>query len=318
MACAAGVMLMAASGAARPADEPVPQDPHALPQVQVNGSKLDERTLDRAAMQFVESHAAASSIIHQMGRWRAAICPQVTGLAPAAGTYVSNHVEEVARSVGAPAPRVGKKCTVNVEIVFTPEPQKLLDHVAKVYPVMLGSSRSAGDTAFSRAIQAWYLTGTRAAEGLHLPADQSDAVLFMALFDPSQLGRTENPDPPYGSGSPPSGMTGSYFTKGLVSDLLHVFVIVDTGKVAGDPLRSISDYVAMLTLTRMSSLDGCSTLPSIIDLLSSGCAAREKPTALTDSDAAYLKALYSSNLEANLNLEEGDMRDRMVKVLGGK
>ena len=78
-------------------------------------------------------------------------------------------------------------------------------------------------------------------------------------------------DPAYGGRVCPSGIAGSYFTKGLTSEFLHVLVIVDTRKVAGDSLRSIADYIAMLALTRMGSLDGCSELPSIIDLLSSGC-----------------------------------------------
>jgi hypothetical protein len=88
--------------------------------------------------------------------------------------------------------------------------------------------------------------------------------------------------------------------------------------VAGDSLRSISDYIAMLALTRMGSLDACSELPSIIDLLSSGCDARDKPQALTDADTAYLKALYSSDLEMNLNIEQVDMRDRMVMSITGR
>jgi hypothetical protein len=74
----------------------------------------------------------------------------------------------------------------------------------------------------------------------------------------------------------------------------------------------------MLALTRMSSLDDCSRLPSIIDLLSSGCGKREKPVALTETDTAYLKALYSANLENTLNLEQGDIRDKMVTAIRGQ
>jgi hypothetical protein len=97
-----------------------------------------------------------------------------------------------------------------------------------------------------------------------------------------------------------------------------VLVIVDTSKIAADSLSSISDYISMLALTRMDFLDGCSELPSIIDLLSSGCGKRAKPLALTETDTAYLKALYSADLEKNLNLEQGDMRDRMVATITGR
>jgi hypothetical protein len=315
-----GAMLFAASAvAAEPAAQPVPQDKDPLPEVLVIGPKLDQNKLDRVAMKFVEAHAAVSPAIHQMSRWRVGLCPSVTGLTPGANAFVTGRVEEVARSVGERARGVDQKCEVNVEIVFTSEPQKLVDHIAKAFPVLLGSSRSAGDTAFSRAIQPWDLTGTTSSAGFQPPADPNDAALLAALSDDAQSKSSiANVDPDYGSGIQPSGLSGSYFTKGLTSELRHVFVVVDRGKVATHSLRAIADYVAMLSLTRMGSLDTCSELPSIIDLLSSGCGEREKPTSLTDADMAYLKALYSSNREANFNLEQGDMRDRMVKTILGK
>jgi hypothetical protein len=282
-----GAMLIAArSTAAQPADQSAPQDSHSLQQVQVTASKLDRRTLKRATTQFVKLHGAVSPDINQVGRWQADVCPKVTGLRPAAGALVSRRVEQVARSVGAPTGGVGKRCAVNVEIVFTPEPQQLLNHIAKAYPALLGSSQSAGDIAFRHAIQSWYVSGAKPVAEWNETTGASDFL--------------------------------SYFTRGRVSEFLHVLVVVDTRKVAGDSLRSISDYIAMLALTRMGPLDACSDLPSIIDLLSSGCDERRKPQALTDADTAYLKALYSSNLEMKLYIEQVDMRDRMVKVIMGR
>ncbi len=320
-------MLTAAlAAAAQPADQSAPRDSPALQEVQVTASRLDRHTLKRVAIQFVKLHGAVSPVIHQIGRWGADVCPGVTGLDAAADAFVSRRVKEVARSVGAPTRGVGKRCVVNVEIVFTAEPQQLLNHIAKAYPMLLGSSRSAGDTTFRHAIQSWYLTGTREMNGWN------PTVVSLGSPDPdtaaaaATLSRdiTEDfvtglqVDPADGRGYAPTGLAGSYFTKGLTSEFLHVLVIVDTRKVARDSLGSISDYISMLALTRMSSLDGCNELPSVIDLLSSGCGSSAKPQALTAADTAYLKALYSSDLEANLNIELGDMRDRMVKVIAGR
>jgi hypothetical protein len=322
-------MLTAASVSAVPA-QPVTKDADKLEEVQVVASKLDKHTLNRVAMKFVESHAVANPVIHQIGRWRAEVCPGVTGLAPAATAFVSGRVEEVARSVGAPTHKGGGKCTVNVEVVFTPEPQQLLNHIATAYPGLLGSSRSAGDTTFSHAIQSWYLTGTRSVEGFQPLTDSAAEAAFIGGPDPyemevslaiSRSGSTTDGvsiNPPSGSGFSPWGRTGSYVSKGLTGELMHVFIVVDAGKIAATSLRSTADYIAMLALTRMGSLDTCSELPSIIDLLSSGCGERQKPPALTDADVTYLKALYSSDLEKNLNVEQGDMRDRMVRVMLGK
>jgi hypothetical protein len=324
-----GAMLNASLGAAaQPTDPSAPQDSHSMAEVQVTASKLDQPTLKRAVSQFAKSHGAASAAVHQIGRWRVDVCPGVTGLQPAASAFVSRRVTEVARSVGAPtleAGKGGKGCAVNVEIVFTPEPQQLLDHVAKAYPALLGSSRSPGDAVSRHAIQSWYITGTKVdgwnpiATGLLAPML---TALQMGVDASTPAGAVASDgarvDPAYGEGFTGFGRSGSYFTKGFASELLQVFVVVDTGKVAGSSLASISDYIAMLALTRMDSLDGCNTLSSIIDLLSSGCGDRQKPQALTDADTAYLKALYSSNLEMNLNIEQGDIRDRMVKAITGR
>jgi hypothetical protein len=209
--------------------------------------------------------------------------------------------------------------------VFTRDPQPLLDHVAKAYPALLGSSRSPGDAISRHPIQSWYVTGTKV-DGWNPIATGLLAPMIVSLqmgVDASTPGGAvasdgARVDPAYGEGFTGFGRSGSYLTKGFTSELLQVFIVVDSGKVAGHSLASIADYIAMLALTRMNSYDGCNELSSIIDLLSPGCGDRQKPEALTDADTAYLKALYSSDLEMNLNVEQSDIRDRMVKAISGR
>jgi len=38
----------------------------------------------------------------------------------------------------------------------------------------------------------------------------------------------------------------------------------------------------------------------------------------TASDTAYLNALYGADLDQNLNIEQGDMRERMLNVISNK
>jgi hypothetical protein len=334
------VLISGLAAAAQPTDPPAPQNTATLAEVVVSASRLPREQLRRVAIQFVKSHGAVSPVIHQIGRWQVKVCPRVTGLQPAANAFVSRRVTEVARSVGAPS-EIGKGCAVNVEIVFTAQPQLLLNHIAKAYPALLGSSRSPGDITSQRAIQSWYTTGTRVTTGWTPPAPPisgpggstvigAQAVgpnLMMALqngVDASTpagavAGDGARVDSAYGGGGYAGfGSAASYFTKGFTSEFLQVLLIVDTSKIAADSLSSISDYISMLALTRMDFLDGCSELLSIIDLLSSGCGKRAKPLALTETDTAYLKALYSADLEKNLNLEQGDLRDRMVTIITGR
>lgn len=310
------------------AAQPAPEDSRPLQQVQVTGSKPDLPTLKRIAIQFVQFHAVVSPVIQQFSRWRIAVCSQVTGLNPADSEFVTRRVEEVAQSVGAPTPRAGKECKANVEIVFTAQPQEILEHIAKASPLLLGSSRSAGDTTIHRVIQSWYLTGTMAVNGVNPPVGTGTAnsqSIDLQEYNMDMLVQAGVPAPFLGGvrvdlpgGGAPSGLAGSLLNKGLASEILHVLIIVDGRNLDEDSLPSFTDYIAMLALTRMGSLDSCGELPSIIDLLSSGCGARDKPHALTDADMAYLKALYSSDLEVNGNIELGDMRDRMVTTIAGR
>ena len=96
-----------------------------------------------------------------------------------------------------------------------------------------------------------------------------------------------------------------------------VLIIADSTRVAPYSLQSIADYAAMVSLTRMAQLENCAPLPSITDLLASGCAT-PAPEALTAADRAYLKALYSANLEQTLNLERGDVHERMMRQIEGQ
>jgi len=66
--------------------------------------------------------------------------------------------------------------------------------------------------------------------------------------------------------------------------------------VGGTEIGPIADYIAMLALSQPETLDGCNEFPSILDLMSASCTSRSKPTALTESDLAYLKALYAADI----------------------
>lgn len=325
--CAVFISEMAAAGVAAPvsgmsAAASSPEIAHSTPlaQVRVTASRLEyRRALKRMAMGFVRAHAVPSRTIHQIGRWRESLCPVATGLEPRYDEFVTREVETVAENVGAPTRGVGKRCRGNVEIVFTPQPQALLEHIARTYPTMLGSTRKPHGLTFEGAVESWYLSGTRATNGYNPPvlglAAAPTGDMQVRAADANPLGANAQVDSPDNDGFSPDGLAGSHLGAGLRSEFLYVLIIVDTHEVSQYSLRSVADYVAMLALTRMSSLDTCGALPSIIDLLASGCDGRSKPGSITAADTAYLKALYASDLDMNLNVEEGAVRDLMVKSI---
>ena len=318
---AAVIALTFHGGATWSADEASKPSSQQLDEVVVSAHAYDRHTLVHDIVpHFVESHSAPSTNIDQVARWRAPVCPQATGLQTVYSDFVTRQIITAAQSVGAPNNGVGKKCGTNIEIVFTPTPQELLDHLAKSYPTVLGSSRSRNDRTMTRPIQAWYLTGTHSmngwnppVQGLNSPAVGGDNQIQAAIGQPDSPNLTA--DQPNGQGTTAGGTAGSHLTVGLRSEFLHVLVVVDSNRVKGMSLAAITDYISMIALTRIVSLDTCNELPSILDLLSSACGTRATADSITEADTAFLQALYRSDLERKLNIEQGEMRDRMVAVL---
>ncbi|HTW37900.1 MAG TPA: hypothetical protein VMD49_04960 [Steroidobacteraceae bacterium] len=301
-----------------------PKKSARLDEVTVTAQKLrDRRTLNHEVARFVQSHAAPTAMIDQVARWHEYVCPTASGLGTAYDDLVSRRIVAVARSVGAPTRGDKAKCPINVEIVFTPKPQETVDYIAKRYRPLLGADCGSSFARFIsmiHPIQAWYVTGTRSTDLDQKPASGLDTSSNLPEPDVTHVVAGINADSIDCSrgGLNPSGIAGSHLTKGLQSEFLHVLVIVDIGRTAQYSLRSIADYIAVLALTRMSSLDACNELPSIIDLLSTGCPGKAKPGSITTADTAYLTALYHSDPESNLNIEQGDIRAQMVSSVAGR
>ncbi|HEY4340883.1 MAG TPA: hypothetical protein VGM97_13140 [Steroidobacteraceae bacterium] len=294
------------ASAADPQASTVPSAATQHEEVVVSASKLiDKKTLERIVLpRFVKSHGTPSERIGQIGRWYTAVCPETVGLQPAFNEYISKRVIEVARSVGAPTKRAGK-CAGDIKIIFSPHPQAQLDYIASKFKVYLGYSQRPSELAkISHSIQAWYVTGTRSSVDLKAPAKCADCV------PPGANGLAVDSD------NWVMGQAGSYLGNDLRSEFIQVTVIADADALVQFPAREVADYIAMLVLTR-TALDGCNPLPSIIDVLSRDCGERSKPQGITEADTSYLKALYSSNLEMKVNLEQGEMRDQMLKTIEG-
>jgi len=91
-------------------------------------------------------------------------------------------------------------------------------------------------------------------------------------------------------------------------------VVVDGKKILGYPMRAISDYIAMLTLSQVRLIDGCGELPSILDLMATACT-RKKAQSITAADLAYLRALNLVGQEVDYFMQKKDIEAKMKKQL---
>jgi hypothetical protein len=280
-----------------------------LPEVTVTAPRLPtpEELAGEAVPNFVASHAVPSIVIRQLMRWRTGICPVTLGLSPSFNTFVSARIHAVAAAVGAPHQAV-EKCKPNVLILFTTEPQRQLEEVVKLLgPAALGfhySPQTKRLMTFDRPVQGWYQTATRNFRGLEVADDPLPMpALSLSIWDHTPV---------------PGGEPGSRLTNLRVSLIIQATAIVDANKMAGKSIESISDYLAMMVLSQSKSPDTCGQLPSVIDLMASNCAEKEKPTQITAGDLAFLRALYSINLEEPLELERDSLEDSIVRQFKGR
>jgi hypothetical protein len=307
--CLMAVVLPASLATAQ--TPPNAHSPLGTETVTVVGTR-DQEAFAKIISRFVELHSALDRKSGLMVREDVGgVCPLVMGLPQAYDDFVSARIDEVAKAAGTTV-QVAGKCDANVEVFFSNDAQGLADQLAeKTHGAILGfyfSHEKSGLIHFWRPIQAWYVTGTRDdpnAEGVTVAADgTSDRAHHGIRIDRA-----------YGRG--PWTGTGSHIRPRTSSNIVNTLIIVDLNQEGGQEIGPVADYVSLLALSQPASLDGCNDLPSILDLMSSGCKGRVAPTALTDSDMAYLKALYAADITTSAANGEEHVSNGMTKTLTG-
>jgi hypothetical protein len=261
--------------------------------------------------QFIVHHATVHYVNTgtrgNLARWRGgkqSICPVTVGLGPGYNDFVTARLRALAAFVGAPV-QSDPQCKTNVQILFTNNPKERMDDVIKWASVYFRNRYSGGMKdliAFrgDHAIQGWYMTTNGGATVLNTD---------VALVGLNLLPVWPTITPLYNG----SGTLGTRTGGGGGSGIGIVILVVDTTKVAGSTIGTIADYLAMLTLSVVQSPDNCDPLPSILDLMSSSCGAREKPVAITAGDLAFLKALYYLNTGLGPSLSRNQIQDNMMR-----
>jgi hypothetical protein len=300
------------------ASSPAMAQPAALPQENVTVTATKSREmLDKFAKAFITT----TKLTGKIARWETAICPTAVGQPPAFTAFVTARVKVIAAAVGAPVSAL-KSCTPNIEIVFTTAPQELLDRVRKDDPDYLGyaetSAKREALATVTRPVQAWYTTETIDLDGVHRmdSARKLGNGITMSRFSafamPSTLTANRDPiDLPYATYA---HVTGNRINDGARSGFNHIIIIVDSKKLAGQSFISLADYIAMLALTQLNSLDACQQLSSIVNMMAPDC--DQKVDGITATDIAYLRGLYKMDADKSLLFQQNNIADVMEETVG--
>jgi len=296
-ALAPGLIFAFTASAEQPA---APQS--AVESVIVTAPALrSEKALDN----FVIGHTAPSPFLGKIARWKTGICPVSVGLPDKFNLFITQRIIRVAMAVGVPLDS-HEPCRPNVAVLATPEPQKLLDFIRQKRVALLGfhyRPQAMRLATMTLPIQAWYSTATEDFWGL-IEADLPNRDLGYGVM--STLGNLHR-----------FHVSGARTGDGLKSEFTTAVIVVDTNKIVGQEIGPLADYIAMLALSQASSYDTCQDVPTITNLMASGCGADMKPAAMTDIDMTYLRGLYRMDAGSSYLGQRGSIAYEMKKDLGG-
>jgi hypothetical protein len=260
---------------------------------------------------FIKSYTASSPASGKVARWRTGVCPIAAGLPPAASKLITDRVRQVAAQVGAPA-GAAETCKPNIDIVFTFNPQVLLDGVRAKTPILLGyhDHSQAGKLAtVMHPVQAWYTTQTVDLHGgphVDDKLNNQGGFRMVGSFGP-KYGNV------YFSEGHVEHVSGSHLEESVSSELYHVIIIVDLPKVNGHTIGALADHVAMLSLAQTQAFGLCQPVASITNLVSTPCDAALKTNQITANDLAYLRGLYGIDPYGSFAQQRDGIASRMKK-----
>lgn len=274
-------------------------------------------TKSRQVMQgFVRDMAVPTHTMDKLPRWNDAICPLAAGVRREFAIFIVQRLREVAQQAGAPVNRKAS-CRPNIEIAFTATPQALMDHIKVKNGVLVGyyDNQEQRDrfANVTHPIQAWYTTATQDLRG-NMQVDSGKrsglGVEMVYLCNP---GIPNMICTMRLSEAHVANVTGERTGNGQRSGFYHVLIVVDPTQLQEYGMGPLSDYIAMLALTQVASLDACQQLPSVVNMLAKDC--DRKSDGLTENDTAYLRGLYKMSAGRSLGTQRDEIAFSMEQAL---
>ena len=278
--------------------------------------------------EFAKAFVVPSRASGKIARWEHGICPVVVGQNPHVTTFIAQHLKFVAQAAGAPVNN-DASCRPNIDIVFTTTPQALLDTVSKNDQEYLGYFQSVAEktslATVTRPIQAWYATettdykgrrrldtgrtivsGTTVGNAYGLPDNSSGSVFGSDQLSNTNIGALTDMAPFF-------AWTGNHLNDGAHTGFIHVLIVIDSTKLAGQEMLPLADYIAMLALAQINGPDACQDLPSIANRMTRGCG--HSADSLTLYDLAFLQGVYRMTAGRTTVLQRSEIGDVMTDIV---
>lgn len=247
-----------------------------MPQIDVHARHQFEKSVD--SYLFAVAHASPGANDQPMMRWTVPICPMVSGFPHALGQALFDHFTDVIDSLGRP--RGAENCKPNFFIITTFHPEARLREWWHAHPAAFSYRAEETEKFLSTAnpVRVWYCNS-----GVNM--DGTGALDSGMVLDRVFAGL-----PTYVSHDNGRSIRSEFQ---VVPELKSVIVILDSDKIDGFEVKQLSEYIAMVGLSKVNMDVSYGDSPTILSLFSSP--ANERPQALSSWDRSFLRALYQTD-----------------------
>lgn len=201
-----------------------------------------------------------------VARWRFPICPSVIGAAREHGEFMRARIVEIAESVGAPLARDQKKCSPNLFVVLTPQPDQLWATLKERNPKMFGPLQP------KRVERALSTRPVQTVQNVIL--NNSDGTTPFDIYR----------------------LRDSHIYSSVTEDFTSVVVVVNDAETGQATFGQLSDYVGMVALARVDLSADFAGADSILRLFATPDSVTPLPARLTEWDQVFLKTLYGVDI----------------------
>lgn len=261
------VLVVLASTSPTLAQDPVLPDP-AGPETTVDEIIVLGGTLEEQAAQFVDGIANTASD-RGLAKWAGPVCIGVVNFKREVAEQIADTMVGIADEFGVPVNV--EACEPNIFIIGAVDGQSLAARWVAERP---SEFRPQVDGLRSRELRP-------SMASLDLFTRSAVPVRWYSLSIPQYRFET---------------MASQRLTRAFrVDDLWRVFVVVDVDEVNAYSVRSLSEYIAIVSFSQIQMDADTSGLPSIINMFEGN------HDRFTPWDRAYLSVLYSADADQRLN-----------------
>lgn len=230
----------------------------------------------------------------QISRFHRPICPFVVGLPKPQADAIDARMRRVAEATGIGA--ADAKCQANLMVVVAPDRDEVFRELRKNHAKIFWGYEPADIRRIQRAkgpVTAWQIIVDADRDLDPLAIDSLNGyTVNESMQDPSRIRSTSRPD------------------------MRAAVVVIDSAAATGLAIEQLADHALMRAMVKMDKEDVARlSTPSILHLFTDLEEYGEASASLTQYDAAFLEALYSTSNVYFAYKQRAEMRRAMADAL---